>query len=90
MAWSELFRDSVCAKLEIHDSDEKEKPFYRDLTDDDFLKIKLCLSRLLNWQMWKAPKGNEIDASLAGNKSYLKDWFKNKGLTTGFIMGAPE
>jgi len=90
MAWSELFHDSVCAKLEIHDSDDKEKPFYRDLTDDDFLKIKQCLSRLLNWQMWKAPRGTEIEASLAGNKSYLKDWLKNKGLTTGFIMGASE
>jgi len=90
MAWSELFRDAVCAKLEIHDSDEKEKPFYRDLTDDQFQRIKECLSRLLNCQIWNAPKGSEIDTALAGNKSHLKEWFKDKGLTTGFIMGAPE
>jgi len=90
MAWSELFRDAVCAKLEIHDSDEKAKPFYRDFTDSDFSKIKSCLSRLLNWQMWNAPKDSEIDTVIAGSKSNLKDWFKNKGLTTGFIMGATE
>jgi len=90
MAWSELFRDAVCAKLEIHESDEKEKPFYRDFTDSDFGKIKSCLSRLLNWQMWSAPKDTEIDTAIAGSKSNLKEWFKNKGLTTGFIMGAPE
>jgi hypothetical protein len=90
MAWSELLRDAVCAKLEIHDSDEKAKPFYRDFTDGDFSKIQSCLSRLLNWQMWNAPKENEIDSAIAGSKSTLKEWFKSKGLTTGFIMGAPE
>ena len=90
MAWSELFRDAVCAKLEIHDSDEKSKPCYRDFTDSDFGKIKSCLSRLLNWQMWSAPKDTEIDTAIAGSKSNLKEWFRSKGLTTGFIMGAPE
>jgi hypothetical protein len=90
MAWSELLRDAVCAKLEIHDSDDKVKPFYRDFTDGDFDKIRSCLSRLLNWQMWSAPNGNEIDTAIAGSKSNLKEWFKSKGLTTGFILGAPE
>jgi hypothetical protein len=90
MAWSELLRDAVCAKLDIHDSDDKVKPFYRDLTETDFNKIKACVSRLLNWQMWNTPKDQEIDTAIAGSKSNLKDWFKSKGLTTGFLMGAPE
>lgn len=88
MAWSEIFKDAVCAKLEIYDSDEKQKPFYRELTEDDFQKIKMILSRLLDWQLWSASKDCGIDTAIAGNKSVLKEWFKTKGLTTGFLMGA--
>ncbi|MDD5129724.1 MAG: hypothetical protein PHS66_01535 [Candidatus Omnitrophica bacterium] len=90
MAWSELLRDAICAKLDIHDGDEKAKPFYRDLVDSDYSKIKACLARLFNWQMWSAPTDSEIDTAIAGSKGILKSWFKEKGLTTGFIMGAPE
>jgi len=88
LAWTEIFRDAVCAKLEIHDSDEKQKPFYRDISDEDFLKIKNILSRLINWQIWISPKDSEVDTAIAGNKSVLKEWFRTKGLTTGFLMGA--
>ena len=40
MAWCELFKDAVCAKLDMHDSDEKAKPFYRDMTGAEFAKTK--------------------------------------------------
>jgi len=88
MAWCELFKDAVCAKLDIHDSDEKAKPFYRDLADSDLERIKAILERLICWQMWKSPKSGEIDTVIAGNKSSIKEWFRSKGLTTGFLMGA--
>lgn len=88
LAWTEIFRDAVCAKLEIHDSDEKQKPFYRDISEEDFLKIKNILNRLINWQIWISPKDSEVDTAIAGNKSILKEWFRTKGLTTGFLMGA--
>jgi hypothetical protein len=88
LAWTEIFRDAVCAKLEIHDGDEKQKPFYRDISEEDFQKINNTLNRLINWQLWVAPKDSEIDTALAGSKSALKEWFRTKGLTTGFLMGA--
>ena len=31
MAWSEIFKDAVSAKLEIYDADEKARIFYRQL-----------------------------------------------------------
>lgn len=88
MAWCEIFRDAVCAKLDIHDSDEKERPFYRDISDPELAKIKAILERLLQWQMWKSPKSSEIDTVIAGNKSAIKEWFRSKGLTVGFLLGA--
>lgn len=88
MAWCELFKDAVCAKLEIYDNDEKVRPFYRDLNDVDLLKIKIILERLIGWQMWQSPKNSELDTVIAGSKSSVKEWFRSKGLTTGFLMGA--
>jgi hypothetical protein len=89
MAWMEIFKDAVAAKLEIHDTDEKGKLFYRELSDDDFRKIKSVLERLLNWQLWSSPSGHDIDTNISGTKSNLKEWFRSKGLTTGFLLGAP-
>jgi hypothetical protein len=89
MAWSELLKDAICAKLEILDTDDKAKVFYRELTDDDFNKISSILDRLFGWQMWQSPKGADIDTVIAGNKSTVKDWFRSKGLTVGFLLGAP-
>lgn len=88
MAWAELLRDAVCAKLDIHDADEKLKPFYRKLDDLQFETIRTIFERLTGWQMWRAPRDSEIDTVIAGNKSTIKDWFRQKGLTTGFLMGA--
>lgn len=90
MAWCEIFKDAICAKLEIRDSDEREKPFYRDISEMDFLRIKAILERLLQWQMWQSPKNSEIDTVIAGNKRAVKDWFRLKGLTTGFLLGASQ
>jgi hypothetical protein len=88
LAWTEIFKDAVCATLRIYDTDEKERPFYRDLSDDQFVEIKRILERLINWQLWAAPKNNEIDSQINNSKSVLKEWFRLKGLTTGYLMGA--
>ena len=32
MAWSELLWDAVCGKLDIHDTDERLRVFYRPLS----------------------------------------------------------
>lgn len=90
MAWAELLRDAVCAKIELEDADDRERPFYRELSDTDFQKINAIVSRLLEWQMWSAPANSAIDNFIAGNKSTLKQWFKENGLTTGYLLGAVE
>jgi hypothetical protein len=90
MAWSELFRDAVCAKLDLVDGDDKAKPFYRELSDDDFGKIRKIAERLFAWSMWMAPVNSDIDTAISGNKSALKKWFKEKGLTVAFLMGINE
>jgi len=90
MAWSEIFRDAICAKLNIHDSDQKVMPLYRNMTDAEFEQIQFVTRRLVGWKMWDSPSDSEIDRIFADNKSKVKQWFREKGLTTGYLMGAPE
>lgn len=90
MAWSELLRDAVCAKLELFDADDKAKAFYRELSDVDFQKIRMIVERLLNRPLWMSPPNSEIDNYLSGNKSALKDWFRGKGLSAGYLLGVNE
>lgn len=90
MAWAELLRDAVCAKLDIHDSDEKARCFYRDLDEAQLKQVKQVVNRLISWKRWISPTGDEIDRVLSDNKSEVKHWFKAHGLTTGFLLGAAE
>jgi hypothetical protein len=90
MAWFELPHGAVCGKLEIDDADDRAKVFLRDLTDKQLERIKAIVGRLFDWPLWSAPVGHEIDRILSDRKTAVKDWMKNKGLTTGYLMGASE
>lgn len=89
MAWSELLGSAVKGKLELWDEEEQARPFYRDLSADDLDRLKKMVERLLNWKLWSSPSG-EIDRILSDNKSAVKEWFKDNGLTAGYLMGASE
>jgi hypothetical protein len=90
MAWSELLRDAVCGKLELQDAEERAAPLYRKLHVAEVEKVKSVVKRLVTWKGWLAPKDDEIDRVLSDNKSEVKGFFKDKGLGTGYLMGAPE
>ena len=89
-AWSEILRDAVCAKLELHDASDREMPFHRELGQSQRELISWTLRRLVNWQGWQAASSSDIDRHLSDNVSELKRWFKEQGLSTGYLMGATE
>lgn len=90
MSWSEILRDAICGKLDIHDSDEKVRPFYRNFDEQQVNQIKSVVTRLLDWKRWDSPLDDDIDKVLSDKKSRVKEWMKDQGLTTGYLMGAPE
>ena len=90
MAWSELLRDAICGKLELQDAEERARPFYRDLQESDLKAIRKVIERLVDWKRWSDPPNSEIDQVISDNKSRLKNWFKDHGLTTGYLGGAGE
>ena len=90
MSWSEILKDAICGKLDIHDSDEKVRPFYREFDEQQINQIKSVVTRLVDWKRWDSPVNDDIDKVLSDNKSRVKEWMKKQGLTTGYLMGAPE
>lgn len=90
MAWAELLRDTVRGKLELNDEEERARPLYRELSDSELDAIKRVMERLVGWKLWDSPPRSEIDTVLAGNKGSIKQWFKEHGLTTGYLGGAGE
>ncbi|MCF7824209.1 MAG: HNH endonuclease [Candidatus Marinimicrobia bacterium] len=90
MSWAEILKDAVAAKLDIIDGDEKAMLFYRELSESDFEKIRSIIRRLAEWSVWKSPRDSEIDRVLADNKSEVKKYMKLKGLTAGYLLGAPD
>jgi hypothetical protein len=90
IAWSQLLHSAICGVLDLHDDEERMRPFYRDLNPQDIDRTKGAVKRLIDWKFWDSPPNSEIDHILADNNSAIKEWFKNHGLTTGFLMGARE
>ena len=90
MAWSEILSDAVCAKLDLLESEERARPFYRELSDEQLNRVKEVVNRLLNWKWWSAPPGDDVDRILSDNKSEVKAWFRAHGLTPGYLLGASE
>ena len=90
MAWSELLRDAICAKLELTDTDDQARLFYRDISSEQLKRIRTMVDRLVGFKMWNSPPESEIDRVVSDKKSAIKDWLRSKGLTTGYLLGAPE
>ena len=88
MAWSELLWDAVCGRLDIDDTDERLRVFYRSLSTNELERVRKTVQRLYDWQRWAAPKDDQIDRVLSDKKTAVKDWFRANGLTTGYLMGA--
>jgi hypothetical protein len=88
MAWSQLLWDAVCAKLDLLDTDERVRVFYRPLSGEELGRVRSAVRRLYGYQRWIAPKEDQIDRVLSDRTSAVKDWLKGHGLTTGYLVGA--
>ena len=86
MSWAELLKDAICARLEIFSEEDRVRPFYRDISPVEHDKIKMILSKLVNFKIWKSPADSEVDRVLSDNKSVVKEWLKKQGLDIGYLL----
>ena len=89
-AWSVVLKDAICAKLNINDADERARPFYRSFDRNSGEEIERMVHRLIGWKMWSAPPNTDIDTVRMDNDQQVRDFLRNRGLTTGYLMGASE
>ena len=47
-AWAELLKDVVCVQLSLNDTDERARPLYRELRNEQLEKIRSCIARLVD------------------------------------------
>ena len=78
-AWAELVKDAVCAKLRIYDTDDRERLFYRKLSEDDLEDIRFVVDRLIEWKLWSSPSPSEIDQIRLDNDAHVKEWLRDRG-----------
>jgi hypothetical protein len=90
MAWCELLREAICARLEIFSEEDRARPFYREMSPAELEKIKTILGKLLNYKTWKSPQDSEVDRVLSDNKSAVKEWLKKQGLDAGYLLGVSQ
>lgn len=90
MAWSELVHSAVCGTLGLQDGDERARPFYRTLSEQQLAAVRNVVERLLGSPIWVRPHNDEVDRVLADSKSIVKNWLRHQGLNSGYLMGAPD
>lgn len=90
MAWSELVHSAICGTLGLNDDDERARPFYRALSEQQLTSVRSVVERLIASPIWFRPQNDQVDGVLADNKSTVKNWLRNQGLNSGYLMGAPD
>jgi hypothetical protein len=74
----------------LNDGEDGERPFYRDLDEEEMERLSRVVKALYAWKRWDSPPNDEIDRILFDNESEVRDWFRSHGLTAGYLMGARE
>lgn len=86
-AWSELLKDAVCAGLNLRDTLDRSRPFYREISPEELETIRFYVSRLVDWKMWSSPVNSEIDLIIKEKDGEVRRQIREKGLTVQYITG---
>ena len=87
IAWSGILKGAICGVMGLLDEEERKRPFYRDLSDDTKDKIRKVVRRLMNWALWDSPEEAEIDKFRNSAPSVVRNWFRDHGLHTDYLLG---
>jgi len=87
-AWVPILRDAIAQVLRLYESDQKEKVFFREITDEDFDVIRGRVKRLFSHKIWDDPNP-EVNANLKINESATtKKFLKDNGLEVSWVLGS--
>lgn len=88
-AWVPFLRDAVAASLQLFDAQDRNRIFYRRLSQDDFERIKRLIARMFSHKVWADPSPTLNDLRY-DNADRAKDMLRDFGLTPNWILGGAE
>lgn len=89
-AWVPLLKDVIAQLLHLFESDEKEKIFFREISEADFETIRGRVKRLFSHKIWLDPD-TDVDVQLKINDpSVTRKFLKEKGLDASWVLGVTE
>jgi hypothetical protein len=88
-AWVPLLRDALAPALQVFDGDDRKRLLYRNLTEDDFVRVEQLVSRLFSHKVWEDPDP-ELNDLRYDNAERARDMLKRSGLTPNWILGGNE
>lgn len=86
MVWFPMLRDVVFNKLDLFETKEKDRIFFRNIADKEWDKIRIFVNKMFAHKIWIERDPN-IDVFLSNKKVEITDkLFKEKGFTIQWIL----
>jgi len=86
-AWVPILRDAIAQVLRLYESDQKERIFFREISDEDFDVIRGRVKRLFSHKVWDDPNP-EVNAKLKINEpGSTRTFLKDNGLDVSWVLG---
>ncbi|HYK94344.1 MAG TPA: HNH endonuclease signature motif containing protein [Candidatus Dormibacteraeota bacterium] len=85
-AWVPFLRDALAGGLQLFDTEDRRRIFYRELGDPEFAIIQRLLQRLLNHKVWDDPSP-ELNDLRYDDAERAKEMLRTRGLSPNWILG---
>lgn len=85
-AWVPHLRDAIAPALQLFQSEERRRIFYRDLSDNDRDVLNRLVERTFSHKIWEDPDP-ELNDLRYDNAERAKSILSNGGLTPNWILG---
>ena len=87
MVWFPMLRNVIFNKLDLVNTEEAKRIFFRNIPEDKWSLIENFVKRMFSHQIW-IEKDTNIDVVFGNKKQeYTKGLFAQKGFTTNWIVG---
>lgn len=82
-----FLRDAIAPALQLFDTEDRQRLFYRDLNQGEFKVIEKLLDRVFSHKVWEDP-APELKDLRYDNAERAKEMLRGAGFTPTWILGA--
>jgi hypothetical protein len=86
-AWVPFLRDAMAPSLQLFDTEDRQRLFYRPLDDQQFHVIEKLLDKLFSHKVWEDPNP-ELKDLRYDDAERAKDMLRSFGLSPAWVLGA--